>query len=415
MYTILVLKGVNKLHTQSKNSSFVLTRLLTLLMAIACGLAVANLYYIQPLESQIADTFHITQNMAGIAATLTQIGYAFGLLLLVPLGDMAERKSMILRILLLVDISLLMAAWSPFYGLLLIVMFAVGFTTIVPQLIIPYAAHLAHPEEQGKIIGNLMGGLLMGILLSRTLSGLIGSAFNWRIVYLLAAILMSILAIIIKYFFPKSQPTSKISYSELMKSIPKQIKKERTLRESAINGFFMFGAFSAFWTSLIFLLETPFYNMGTREAGLFGLAGIAGAIAAPLIGKMADKKSPRFIVGIGVMLSTLAYLCFWFLGLHLWGLIIGIIILDLGNQFGQVSNMARVQSLSDSMRSRNGTVFMFFYFMGGACGSFLGTLFWQNFAWKGVCTVGIIFMFMAITSHFIIYRLHFIKKRKQNY
>lgn len=306
--------------------------------------------------------------------------------------------------LLFVNASLLLAAWSPSYGVLLVAMFAIGFTTIIPQLIIPYAAHLACPEEQGKVIGDIMSGLLIGILLSRTFSGLVGSAFNWRIVYLSSAILMSLLALVIKHFFPKSQPTFKISYYKLMGSIPKLIKRERPLRESAINGFFMFGAFSAFWTSLVFLLETPAYLMGTKEAGLFGLAGIAGAIAAPFIGKIADQKSPRFIVGIGVILSTLAYFCFQFWGLHILGLIIGVIVLDLGNQCGQVSNMARVQALGDSTRSRNGTVFMFFYFIGGATGSFLGSSCWQNFGWNGVCAVGFMFLFAAIVLHFIIYK-----------
>jgi Major Facilitator Superfamily. len=166
----------------------------------------------------------------------------------------------------------------------------------------------------------------------------------------------------------------------------------------------MFGSFSAFWTSLIFLLETPIYRMGTREAGLFGLVGVAGALAAPLIGKAADTKSPRFTVGIGVILSTLAYLCFSLFGYNIWGLIIGVIVLDLGNQCGQVSNQARVQALGDSTRSRNNTVFMFSYFIGGAAGSFLGTFCWQHYGWYGVCMVGLAFQFAALITHFLIYR-----------
>lgn len=392
------------MQIQSKNSSFELTKVLTILMTIACGITVANLYYIQPLEAEIASSFQIAQNIAGIAATLTQCGYALGLLLLVPLGDMIERRTIILRMLLLVSAALLFAAWSPNYGILFAAVFAIGFTTIIPQLIVPYAAHLARPEEQGRVVGYVMSGLLIGILLSRTFSGLLGSVFGWRIVYLLAAILMLVLSIIIRLFFPKSQPASGISYRELMKSMPELIKTQPSLRESAINGFFMFGAFSAFWTSLIFLLETPAFRMGAREAGLFGLAGIAGALAAPLIGRMADRKSPRYIVGIGVILSTSSYFCFYILGLHIWGLLLGVILLDLGNQCGQVSNMAKVQSLSDSMRSRNGTVFMFFYFIGGAAGSFLGTLGWQKFGWRGVCSVGFIFLFSALIFHYIIYK-----------
>lgn len=388
----------------SANKTFQLTKSLTFLMAVACGVSVANLYYIQPLEAQIAAAFHVSQSAAGIAAMLTQIGYALGLLLFVPLGDMKEHRSMILRMLLFVAGGLFVAGWSPNYPILLIAMFAIGLTTVVPQLIVPYAAHLAEPKQQGKIIGDVMSGLLIGILLSRTFSGLIGAAAGWRIVYFIGAGLILLLAVLIRLFFPKSPSTSQLSYSELLKSIPGLIRSQRTLRESAINGFLMFGSFSAFWTSLIFLLETPQFHMGEREAGLFGLAGVAGALAAPLIGKTADKKSPRYTVGLGVICSTLAYLFFSLFGSYIWGLIVGVLILDLGNQCGQVSNMARVQALGDTVRSRNNTVFMFSYFIGGASGSFLGTLAFQQFGWAGVCAVGLLFQLIAIFVHFGFYR-----------
>jgi len=373
-------------------------------MAVVCGVSVANLYYIQPLEGQITCTYHITQGMAGIATMLTQVGYALGLLFFVPLGDICERRSLILRMLRFVTVFLLVAAWSPVYSILLIAVLSVGITTIVPQLIVPYAAHLARPEEQGKIIGDVMSGLLIGILLSRTFSGFLGSIFGWRVVYLFAAAFIIFLSILIRCFFPKSPSSSRMSYGELLKSLPGLIKKERCLREASINGFFMFGSFSAFWASLVFFLESSNYNMGAREAGLFGLAGAAGAFIAPLVGKTADRKSPRFTVGIGVTLSTIAYLCYTFLGFHLWGLIVGVIVLDLGNQCSQISNMARVQALGNEVRSRNNTVYMFSYFLGGSTGSFLGTLFWQYFGWYGVCGVGLALLAAALITHFLIYR-----------
>lgn len=373
-------------------------------MATACGVCVANLYYIQPLESQISSTFNVSQNSAGIAATVTQIGYAMGLLFIVPLGDMCERRSLILRMLVLVALALISAAFSPNYLLMLVSMFAIGLTTIVPQLIVPYAAHLSPDGKQGKIIGDVMSGLLIGILLSRTFSGIIGSIFNWRIVYIFAAVFIAILFVFILKFFPGDRSTGEKLYGKLLKSIPGLIKNQVSLREAAVNGFFMFGSFSIFWTSLIFLLETPAYGMGTKEAGLFGLFGVTGALAAPLIGKAADKKSPKFTVGICVILSTTAYICFLVFGYHLWGLMLGAIILDLGNQCGQVSNQARVQLLGDEARSRNNTVFMFSYFIGGAAGSFFGTLCWQNFGWYGVCAIGLIFQSLAIIAHFLVYR-----------
>ncbi|MBP2032754.1 putative MFS family arabinose efflux permease [Clostridium algifaecis] len=387
-----------------KEKKFVLKKSLIVLMAVACGVCVANLYYVQPLESQIANTFHVSQNLAGIAATVTQIGYASGLLFIVPLGDMCERRSLILRMLVLVILSLISASFSANYLLMLVSMFAIGLTTIVPQLIVPYAAHLSPNGKQGKVIGDIMSGLLIGILLSRTFSGIIGSIFNWRIVYTFAAMFIAILFVFILKLFPKDEPKEEIFYGKLLKSMPDLIKNQVTLREAAVNGFFMFASFSIFWTSLIFLLETPAYGMGTMEAGLFGLFGVTGALAAPLIGKNADKKSPRFTVGIGVILSSTAYICFLVFGYHIWGLMLGAIILDLGNQCGQVSNQARVQLLKDETRSRNNTVFMFSYFVGGAVGSFFGTLCWQNFGWYGVCGVGLIFQSLAIIAHFLIYR-----------
>lgn len=387
-----------------KKDNFVLTKSLILLMAIACGVCVANLYYVQPLESQIVHTFNISQNLGGLAATVTQVGYALGLLFLVPLGDMSERKSLILRMLGLIIIFLIFTSFSPNYPLMLISMFIVGLTTIVPQIILPYAAHLAPVGEQGKIIGYIMSGLLIGILLSRTFSGILGSIFNWRIVYILAALLIAILFVFISKFFPKEEPTEKIFYTKILKSIPELVKNQPTLRESALNGFFLFGSFSIFWTSLIFLLETPIYNMGTKQAGLFGLLGIAGILIAPLVGKICDKKSPKFAIGTATVLSTVAYICFFIFGYNLYGLILGVIILDLGTQCGQVSNQARVQNLGDKTRSRNNTIFMFSYFVGGASGSFLGTLCWQYFGWYGVCTIGLIFQILALITHFIIYR-----------
>lgn len=385
-------------------NDFVLHKSLVLFMAVVCGITVANLYYMQPLLSQVGSTFHVSQSGAGALVTITQVGYAFGLFFFVPLGDIRERRMLIVKMLLFVVVSLLAVSFSISYGMLLVSCFLVGFTTIVPQLIIPYAAHLSEPDERGKIIGIVTSGLLIGILLSRTFSGLLGSTFGWRKVYLFAAVLILILAFFIRKLFPASKPASKIAYKDLLISIGPLIRKQRVLRESSINGALMFGSFSAFWTSLIFLLETPTYKMGAREAGLFGLFGITGALAAPIIGKLADKKSPRFTVGIGIIFASLSYICFLFLGFKLWGLMIGVVLLDLGNQNGQVSNQARVQALGDEIRSRNNTVFMVSYFAGGALGSFLGTLGFQHFGWYGVCFVGITFQILAVIFHFLVYK-----------
>ena len=395
---------MNHRNPEQKTRAFALTKPLTFLLALVCGVSVANLYYLQPLEAQVTASFHVSQSAAGTAVTVTQLGYAFGLLLFVPLGDMTERRGLIARMLVVTACAVAAAGLAPNYALLLAAVFALGLTTIVPQLIVPYAAQLAGPEEQGRVIGDVMSGLLLGILLSRTFSGLVGSAAGWRNVYFIAAALMLCLAAAVRLFLPVGQPDAQLSYGRLLASIPGLIRRHRTLRESALNGFCQFGSFSAFWTSLVFLLETPRYHMGAREAGLLGLTGLAGALAAPLIGKTADRRKPRFAVGVGVLLSTAAYLCFSAFGFRLWGLILGAVILDLGNQFAQVSNMARVQALGDAERSRNNTVFMFSYFIGGALGSLLGTVAFQRFGWAGVCAVGLFFQLSAAVLHFLVFR-----------
>lgn len=383
---------------------FNLTTFIVLLMAVTCGVTVANLYFIQPLLTEVSNTFNVSEASAGFIVTLTQIGYAFGLFFFVPLGDMKERRSLIVKMLIFVSISLFAVAFSPNYWILLLASFFVGFTTIIPQLVVPFAAHLADPSERGKILGTVMSGLLIGILLSRTFSGVVGGILGWRIVYIFAGILMLVFALLIRRLMPASNPVSNMSYGELILSIGGIIRNERVLREAAINGALMFGGFSIFWTALIFLLKSSVYGMGAKEAGLFGLIGVVGASAAPLVGRIADKKTPRFTVGVGVVVSTAAYIILWLLGHKIFGLILGVILLDFGTQTGQVSNQARIQALSNEARSRINTVFMVSYFLGGALGSFLSSLSWQYYRWQGVCFVGLLFQVAALIMHFGVYR-----------
>ena len=388
---------------ETKND-FELTSSFIILLAISCGVSVASLYYVQPLEAVIALDFNVSKSAIVFSATLTQIGYAIGLFFLVPLGDLFERRTLITRMLMLAVVAMVSVILSPSYLIFATALFLVGLTSIVPQLIIPYAAQLAKPEERGSVLGTVMSGLLIGILLSRTFSGLVGSALGWRPVYLFATGFILILLVTIHFSFPKSYPKAEVSYLYLLGSIPGLIREQRILRSSAVNGFFMFGSFSIFWTSLIFLLETPNYQMGVKEAGLIGLVGVAGALAAPIAGKINDKRDPRFSVGIGTIFSTLAYIIFWFFGLTIMGLIIGVIILDLGNQIAQVSNQSLIQALGDEVRSRNNTVYMTAYFIGGASGSFLGSIFWQWNGWLGVCLIGLLFQTGALITHYIVFK-----------
>lgn len=381
-----------------KNTN-VLTKLLILIMAITCGLTVANLYYIQPLLGDMAKSFNVHEVSVGSAAMLTQIGYAVGMIFILPIGDIKERKHLITIMLLFSVISLFTMAFSQNIYMLIISSFSVGFTSIIPQLIIPLAAQLSNPNERGKIIGTVMSGLLIGILVSRTISGLIGNYFGWRVVYIVAAIMMIILTLVLRKVIPVTNPVSEVRYFDLLKSLPKLIKEEPTLREASLNGALMFAAFSAFWTALTFLLESSHYNMGSQAAGLLGLVGIVGALAAPLVGKLADKKGSRYVIGICIMIVSLSYILFLALGFKIIGLIIGVILLDLGVQSSNISNQARVHSMNEEKRNRINTVYMVSFFLGGSLGSFLGSSAYSNFGWVGVCIFGIITQIIALFIH----------------
>ncbi|AJG97440.1 MFS transporter permease [Clostridium beijerinckii] len=381
------------------NTRPILTKLLILVMSIACGLTVANLYYIQPLLGDIAKTFHVDQLSIGFAAMLTQIGYAIGMIFILPLGDIKEKRNLIVIMLLFSVISLMSMFFSSNIYILTISSFAVGFTSIIPQLIIPLAAQLSNPQQRGQTIGTIMSGLLIGILLSRTVSGILGSYLGWRIVYLIAAIMMFALMLILRKLIPLCNPISDIKYSELLKSMIHLIKTEPILRESSLNGALMFSAFSAFWTSLIFLLESSHYNMGAEAAGLLGLVGVSGALAAPLVGKVADKRGSRFAIGICIVVVIVSYLLFFLFGFKILGLVLGVILLDLGVQSCNVSNQARVHSLNEETRNRLNTIYMVSFFLGGAFGSFLGSYSFSHFGWYGVCTFGIITQILALIIH----------------
>lgn len=381
------------------SNDFELTHFLVLVMAAACGITVANLYYIQPLLAEIAREFHVTQVSIGFVAMLTQIGYALGMLFLLPLADIMEKRFLIIIMLFCSAFSLLLMFFSFNITVVSIASFAIGFTSVVPQLIVPLAAQLAKSKERGKIIGTVMSGLLIGILISRTFSGVIGNYFGWRIVYSIAAIVMIIQAIFLSRTIPLCPPISNMSYGKLLKSMAGLIKNQPVLREAALNGAMMFGAFSAFWTSLVFLLESPHYHLGAEAAGLFGLVGITGALAAPAVGRIADKKSPKFTIGIAIIIVIISYLCFFLFGFKLWGLIMGVILLDLGVQSCQVSNQARIQALNEEARNRINTVYMVSYFIGGALGSFFSSYSFVHFGWNGVCAVGILTQLIAVMVH----------------
>jgi predicted MFS family arabinose efflux permease len=368
------------------------------LMAIICAFAVANLYYNQPILAAIAKSFQVSAAEVGWIPTLTQLGYASGLLLFVPLGDRVEQRRLIVIMLLVTAITLFAAALSPNLSTLIVTSFAIGATTIVAQILIPFATQLAPPSDQGKMIGNLMSALFVGILLARPIGGWIGEQFNWRGIYWMAGSVMVLLAIASTQLLPKYQPQSKLSYGALLRSLWELVESQPVLREASLIQAMLFGAFSVFWSTLAFLLTRPPYSYGSQAVGWFGLVGIAGILVAPRLGQIADKgtaKTLRSIVGMAILGAIVAYSIFWQWGVQLWGLMLGSILLNLSSQSALIANQVKIYSLDLNARSRLNTVFMVATFLGAALGSVVGTYGWHLMQWPGVCMAGLLLLGVA--------------------
>lgn len=387
-----------------------ISKKLIFFMSLTCGLSIACLYYIQPLEQLISNDLSTSESQIGIAPMLSQLGYALGLLFLVPLGDKLIKKNLIISMLLIVSLVLFIISQTHNYASFIILMFLIGATAIIPQLIIPFAGELSTDRERGKVLGIVTGGLLIGILLSRTYSGIVGAIYGWRIVYLIGAFMCILLTILVVLTFPKNKPNKKLSYLELLNSLPTLLISQKKLRKSAINGFLIFGAFNIFWSTLIFYMSSNTYNLGSKEVGYMGLVGVIGAVASVFMGNIVDKKGATFGINLGTFCVCCSFIFMLFMGNKLIFLIFSTILLDFGAQSAQISNQTVVQSLSDEYRSRNNTIFMFFYFIGGALGAFLGTLSWQTFGWTGICTLGILFSLLALLNQ-LIFKLD---KKKQS-
>jgi len=356
-----------------------------LLMAFCTGLIVANIYYCQPLVILVAKDFNLTESYAGRITYLTQIGYALGLFLLVPLGDMFERKKQILVITGLAILALLVAALSKTFFLLEIASVLIGTCSIVPQLILPLAANLSSDENRGANIGMIMSGLLVGILASRAVSGSIGFWLGWRAMYYIAAGICALLIALMAKRFPQSYPGFKGTYKELMTSMFSYIKTQPVLRETSIINFLAFAIISAFWTTMVLFLANPPFSFQTLQIGLFGIAGAAGALAAPLVGKLSDGNNPRKNLMIGFILQIVSIALFYFTGSHLYLFVIGIVLIDIGQQAIHVTNQTRIYTLIPEARNRLNTIFMSVSFIGASCGSALGLFLWDKGGWNLFC------------------------------
>jgi predicted MFS family arabinose efflux permease len=279
-------------------------------MALASGLSVANLYYSQPLLAQMGRTFGVGHT-AGYIPAFTLVGLILGMILFVPLGDMFERRNLIGVACACAAIAAAAVALAPNFASLAVASLVLGTASIVQHLILPFAAQIAPARGRGKIVGIVLSGMILGTLLARTVSGFVAAELGWRMMYWIAATLMLTLAVSIKSILPECPPSEVITYRELLRSLITIAREQPLLRESSLIGAMMFGALNAFWVTLIFLLETPPYHYGERAAGLFGLVGALGAAAAPYIGRLADRRGPRFGLSLGLLTSLVAFIGLW--------------------------------------------------------------------------------------------------------
>ncbi|HFZ8995398.1 TPA: MFS transporter [Citrobacter freundii] len=363
---------------------------LIILMSVATGLAVASNYYAQPLLDTIARSFSLSASSAGFIVTAAQLGYAAGLLFLVPLGDMFERRMLIVVMTLLAAGGMLITASSQSLGMMLLGTALTGLFSVVAQILVPLAATLATPDKRGKVVGTIMSGLLLGILLARTVAGLLANVGGWRTVFWVASVLMVLMAFALWRGLPKLKTETHLNYPQLLGSVFSLFIREPVLRTRALLGCLTFANFSILWTSMAFLLAAPPFNYSEGMIGLFGLAGAAGALGARPAGGLADKGKSHLTTSFGLLLLLLSWLAIWYGHLSIIALIIGILILDLTVQGVHITNQTVIYRIYPDARNRLTAGYMTSYFIGGAAGSLISAAAWQHAGWTGVCLAGAI-------------------------
>jgi predicted MFS family arabinose efflux permease len=373
-----------------------ISRGMVLLLAGTCGAAVANLYYAQPLLDTLAKAFGVSEATAGLLITISQIGYGIGLALLVPLGDLHERRRLITTMMLVSALGLILAATAPTFAVFGAALGVVGITSVVAMVIVPMSSSMAIENERGRVVGTVMSGLLIGILLARTVSGLIAGAFGWRTVFWLGAVTMVVLAATLRRVLPRVPPTTELTYSELLRSVLVLVREEPILRQRMMIGAMAFGCFSVLWTSLAFLLSGPPYHYGNAVIGLFGLAGLAGALAATAAGRLADRGRGPHVTTATILIMLLSWPILVAGKTSVVALIIGIALLDLGVQGLHISNQSAIYALAPEARSRLTTAYMVSYFTGGAVLSALTATLYASDGWDGVCILGAITALVAL-------------------
>jgi predicted MFS family arabinose efflux permease len=376
-----------------------------LLISLACGLAVANVYYAQPLLDVIGAEFQISQRAVGLVVTITQIGYGVGLLLVVPLGDLVNRRRLIVGQSLLSVGALFAVALAPTATVFLFAMALVGVLAVVAQILVAFAASLAHPKERGRIVGIVTSGIILGILLARTVSGTLADALGWRSVYAVSAIATTVVAALMFKTLPgEPQVPKPVTYRRLIGFVFTLFASETVLRVRGVLALLSFAAVTALWTPMVLPLSAAPYSLSHTSIGLFGLAGAIGAMGAASAGRLADRGHAQRTTCLALALMLASWLPIVFLRYSLWGLMVGVITIDFGLQSVHVSNQSLIYRVRPEAQSRLTAGYMVCYSIGCGLGSILSTLAYARAGWNGVCALGAVLsasalLFWALTRH----------------
>jgi predicted MFS family arabinose efflux permease len=367
------------------------------IMAAACGLSVANLIYAQPLLASMGRSFAISSDQVGLVATLSQLGYAAGLILIAPLGEKYNQRTLVVVMLCVLTIALIGMALAPTVAILTIASVVIGLTSVLPELLIPFAAKLASSNERGHIVGTMGSAILVGTLLANLLSGIVGEHLGWRAMYGIAAAMIITLVVVLYIVLPADHSAkSKVSYPKLLGSLWTLLVSEPVLQEISVIVILVFTSFNAFWVTLSFLLETPPYHYGSDIVGLFGLVGLTGTLAASFVGRFADRYDARYANGAALPVALLSFVIMWLTSQWFIGLIIGAVLLDLGTQSSQVANETRIYTLDPTAWNRLNTVYIFMFSIGTSLGCVIGTFAWSIAKWNGVCSTACLLLTVAL-------------------
>lgn len=371
---------------------------LIFLLALSCGLIVANLYYAQPLAGPIAEALHLPLKTAGLVVTLTQIGYGLGLLFIVPMGDLIENRRLILMTMVLGTLGLIGAALSTSPSVFFLAAFFIGLGSVAVQILVPYAAHMSTDATRGKTVGNVMSGLMLGIMLARPVASFVAEFAHWNTIFYISTVLMIVLALVLIKALPQRVPTATISYGKLLASMWQLLKTSNPLQRRGIYHASLFGVFAMFWTAVPFLL-TQVFHLSQGGIALFALAGVAGAIASPIAGRLADRGFVRKGTGVAMIMVAFAFFITLFAqhnsAVALTVLVLAAIILDFGVTSNLVLGQRVIFSLGAELRSRLNGLYMAIFFVGGAIGSALGGWAYAHGGWTLAAWIGIALPLLA--------------------